>query len=89
MSTYTVYVPTEVSLKEGAYLMNKSYFVGNFIEATKRIKELRKEFPKPNYVVRRLGCEVQCIKENIHTLMSTTHQKEIVSLENELNKIYL
>ncbi len=62
MSTYTVYVPLEVSLKEGAYLMNKSFFVGNFVESAKRTKALRKEFSKPEYVVRRLGCEITVYK---------------------------
>lgn len=63
MSTSTTYVPLEVSLKEGAYLSNKNYFVGNFIQAAKRTKELRKEFPKPKYVVRRLGCEITVYKK--------------------------
>ena len=56
-ATQTYYVPIEIwvgkGLKRMSYQMFKQWFVGNTLAAQKQAVELRKEYPKPKFIVRR------------------------------------
>lgn len=58
MATSTDYIPIDISLKSGDYTLRYQHFIGNSKAAAKRAKELRTEFPKPTYIVRRIYCNV-------------------------------
>lgn len=62
MSTQTQYIPIEIKVNNKLYSITKQYFVGNSLEAAKKTKELRKEFPKPEFVVRRNICNITIYK---------------------------
>lgn len=60
--TSTIYVPLFVVKKNKVYNIHRQWFIGNLNAARERKKELVKQFPAPEFVVRRLQCAVTIYK---------------------------
>jgi len=67
MSTSVQYIPIEIwvgkGLKRTSYEMHKQLFIGNRFYAKEKIKEVRKEYPMPKFIVRRLVSVITIYKK--------------------------